>query len=131
MARYAISRETWLHSFRWLATSYLSNLHFKQLAYRYTTKCIIGMIFVTSFIFKLDFYGTLCHTFLKLIVYNYISHLGRKLSPGAGYFVMELWHWNFMITYKQIDYFLPEKHCSLKETRYSKIPFLIIGDQIY
>ena len=44
-----------------------------------TTECILGMIFVTWCILKLDFYVTLWSTCLILIVYNYIIHIGRKM----------------------------------------------------
>ena len=76
--------ETWLHDFGRLAVSYISDIPFEQLDDGYTTECIIGMIFVTWCIIKLDCYLTLCRSCHILILDNNISYLGSKLFPVAG-----------------------------------------------
>ena len=50
-----------------------------QLDDGYTTKCRLGMIFVTWCIVKLYFHVTLCITCNILIVSNDIRHLGIKV----------------------------------------------------
>ena len=58
LVRYIIGGYTWLRYFWGLAASYLSYIHFEQLAGGDTTDSILGMIFVTWCIVKLDCYVT-------------------------------------------------------------------------
>ena len=53
-----IGGETWLHNFGGISLSYLSYIYYEQLAYGYTTDCVIGMRFGTWCIVKLDCYVT-------------------------------------------------------------------------
>ena len=77
--RYVIVREIWLHDFGRLAVSCLSDTQFKQLAAGDTTEFILGMVFSTWCIVKLDFYVNLCRDCIILIVANDISHMGIKM----------------------------------------------------
>ena len=56
LVRYVIGRETWFHDLGFFAVSYLSGIHFERFYSGYTTDCILGMLFGTWCIVKLDLY---------------------------------------------------------------------------
>ena len=75
LVSYIIRRETCLHNFGGLAVSYLLDINFEQISDRDKTYCMLGMIFGTWCIVKLDYYGTFYITCLIIIIEYYISHM--------------------------------------------------------
>ena len=91
----------------------------------YTTECRLGMIFVTWFIVKLDFYVTLCSACHILILANYISHMGIKMI-SQRWVVDDVTKTPDFSDHIQLNcLFLTKTYISLKTTRSSKSAFLI------
>ena len=75
-----IDGETWFRDLGGLDVSYHSETPFGRLDYRYTTECILGMIFVTWCIVNIYCHVTLCYSCHIIIVSNDTSHPGIKTT---------------------------------------------------
>ena len=118
--------------FRGGPVSYLSYITFERLYDGYTTECILGMIFFTWCVVKLDFYVTLCRDCHILVVANYKINLGIRMI-SRSWVVGDVTKTPDFYDPIQVNwlFFTREKYCYLKTTRSSKIAFLITGGQMY